>query len=97
MSGFALAIAAVVSAVAYSGATVYSAAKESSAAKKAAEAQKELGLKQLEAAKESETLSAQTARDKLRAKQAGRTQSILTPPGGLLGAGDTNLPGILGV
>lgn len=96
--GIETATAIVIAGALYAGSTAYSAAKESSAAKKAAEAQKEVGLKQIEASLKGPELAAQAAQDKLRAKQASKTQSILTAPGGLASTSDnTNMPTILGV
>lgn len=79
------------------GATAYSAAKESSAAKKAAEAQAGVARAQLKAAQDKEILAAQAAQDKLKLKQASKTQTILTAPGMQQEADQTNMPSILGV
>ena len=97
ISATTLIVAALGSAAIMGGAQAYSAAKESSAAKKAAEAQKEVGLKQIEASLKGPQLAADAAQAKLRAKQASKTQSILTPPGGMQASDNTNLTSILGV
>lgn len=87
-----------VAAVASAGATAYSANQEAKSAKKAAEAQKEVGLKQIEASLEVPKLATEAARAKLKAKQAGATQTILTAPGGMAGTdANVNQPTILGV
>lgn len=93
-TGTAIALAAGAAAV--GGATAYSAAKESSAAKKAAEAQRAVGLAQIEAPLKAEQAAADAANAKLKLKQASKTQSILTPPGGLEEA-NTTQKSILGV
>jgi hypothetical protein len=77
------------------GSQVYSASKEASAAKKAANAQKEIAMANIAAAKESETVASQTAKDKLKLRQASRSQTILTDPD----LEETNISGkkVLGV
>jgi len=91
------AIALAVGAAAVAGGTAYSATKEASAAKKAAEAQKEVGLAQIAAPLKAEQAAADTAQAKLKLKQASKTQTILTEPGGLQSAADTTQKSILGV
>jgi hypothetical protein len=51
----------------------------------------------IKAAQDAEKLAQETATTKLKAKQASKTQSILTPPGGMAPADNTNMPTILGV
>lgn len=65
------------------GTSMYSASQESKAAKKAAEAQKQVSLAQIEAAAKSEETALDKARTKLKARQAGRTETILTSPMGM--------------
>jgi ethanolamine ammonia-lyase large subunit len=90
-----LPIALGVAGTAMAGAGMYSASKEASAAKKAANAQKEIAMANIAAAKESETVAAQTAKDKLKLRQASRSQTILTDPD----LEETNISGkkVLGV
>lgn len=96
--GTTAAIILAAAAATSAGATAYSATKESSSAKKAAEAQQAVGMAQIEASLKAPQLASQAATDKLRAKQASQTQTILTAPGGLKSAeGNTNQPTILGV
>jgi hypothetical protein len=93
----AIILASAVAATA--GATAYSAKQESKAAKKAAEAQERVGMAQIEASLKAPQLAAEAAKNKLKAKQASATQSILTAPGGLAQAADENInqKSILGV
>jgi ribosomal protein S11 len=95
----AAAIVIGVGATGAAGAAAYSAHEQSSAAKKAAEAQERVGMAQIEASLKAPQLAAETARTKLKAKQAGATQSILTAPGGLgtTEQASTNVKSILGV
>jgi hypothetical protein len=90
-----LTIAAISAAGLTAGATMYSANREASAAKKAANAQKEIAMANIAAAKESETVASQTAKDKLKLRQASRSQTILTDPD----LEETNISGkkVLGV
>lgn len=95
--GTGTAIALAVGAAAIGGATAYSASKESSAAKKAAEAQKAVGLAQIEAPLKAEQAAADAAKARLKLKQASASNTILTAPGGLTDAANTNQKTILGV
>ena len=84
-------------AVAAAGATAYSAKSQSTAAKKAAEAQERVGMANIEASLKAPQLAADSAKAKLKAKQASATQTILTAPGGMQ-AEDANVNrSILGV
>jgi ribosomal protein S11 len=85
-------------AVATAGVQAYSAQKQSTAAKKAAEAQERVGMAQIEASLKAPQLAAQAAKDKLKAKQASATQTILTAPGGMTETdANVNQKSILGV
>lgn len=88
----------VIAAVVAAGATAYSAQQQSKASKKAAEAQEKVGMAQIEASLKAPQLAADTAKAKLKAKQASATQSILTAPGGLAEVdANVNQKTILGV
>lgn len=89
--------AIVIAGVAGAGATAYSAQKEATAAKKAAEAQEKVGMAQIEASLKAPQLAAESAKAKLKAKQASATQSILTAPGGLQQTEENVNKSILGV
>ena len=94
-----LVIAAVSSAAIAGGAQAYSAAKESSAAKKAVEAQERVGMAQIEAPIKAAAAAAEDSKAKLKLKQASKSSSILTAPGGLesIDQQQVNRPSILGV
>lgn len=96
-TGTAIALAAA--AAVAGGATAYSAAKESSAAKKAAEAQERVGMAQIEAPIKAAQAASDEAKSKLKLKQASKSNTILTAPGGLgeLDQTQVNKPSILGV
>ncbi len=84
--------------VAGAGATAYSAQKQATSAKKAAEAQERVGMANIEASLKAPQLAADAAKAKLKAKQAGATQTILTAPGGLQTTDENvNTKSILGV
>jgi hypothetical protein len=80
-TGTAIALAA--GAAAIGGATAYTARQESKAAKKAAEAQERVGLAQIEAPLKAEAAAAESARQKLKLRQASKTDTILTGPMGV--------------
>jgi hypothetical protein len=88
-----------VSAAAVGGATAYSAAKESSTAKKAAQAQERVAMAQLEAPIKAAQAAADESKAKLKLKQASKSSSILTSPGGInqTDPNTINKPSILGV
>lgn len=73
-----IAAAIAVAGAASAGATVISANKQAKAAEKAAESQKEVALKQLQAPLDAEKAAAETAREKLRLRQASQTKSVLS-------------------
>lgn len=94
----AMTTAIIIGATAMAAATAYSAKQQSSAAKKAASAQEAVGMKQIEAALKAPELAAETAKAKLKAKQASATKTILTAPGGMQSTdANVNQPSILGV
>lgn len=91
-------VSLTIAAVTTAAATAYSASTQASAAKKAASAQENVGMKQIEAALKAPELAAETAKAKLKAKQASATQTILTAPGGMQSTdANVNQPSILGV
>jgi hypothetical protein len=87
-------IALAAASVTYAGATMYSSSQQAKAAKSAAAATERVGMAQIQATKDSENIAAETARTKLRAKQASVTDTILTSP---LGATDNTNKATLGV
>lgn len=65
------------------GATAYTANKQSKSAKQAIASQERIAQKQISAAKEGEVLASETAKNKLKLKQASQTRTILTSPLGI--------------
>ena len=72
-----------IAAAGVAGSSVYSANKQASSAKKGIESQERQANAQLEAAKSSEAAASETAKNKLKLRQASQTKTILTSPTGV--------------
>jgi len=90
-----LAVPIIVAGLATAGATAYSAHQERKAADKATNTQKEIAEKQIGAVGEQEAAAQATAKTKLRAAQARKSNTILTSPD--LEEPNTNIKSALGV
>jgi len=91
-------IGLIAASVVAAGATVYSSNREASAAKHAANKTAEIETARIKAQEESEKTAAETAKHKLKLKQASQSNNILNAPvTGLVEDNNTNTKGILGV
>ncbi len=76
-------VAAVASAGIAAGTSISNAKKQAKTAKAALASQEKIAQQQIESAKEGEVLASQTAKHKLKLKQASQTKTILTSPLGV--------------